>query len=107
MGAHQRILVVQLGAGEQVQACRVDEDFGAIGGDDEVVRVLRIRQVEFILEAGTAAGEDFDTQGFLPGFGSQNFGDAAGGGVGQAEFDNFTHIIHIAHCALGLKGRAV
>ncbi len=107
MGAHQGILVVELGAGEEIEACGVYEDFGTFGGDHEVVRVLGVRQVEFVLEAGTAAGEDFDAQGFLRGLGGENFGNAAGGGVGEAEFHNFTHEPYIAHCALGLKGRAV
>jgi hypothetical protein len=43
----------------------------------------------------------------LRGLGGENFGNAAGGGVGEAEFHNFTHEPYIAHCALGLKGRAV
>ncbi len=45
MRAHQRVFVIQLRAGEQVEAHRVDEYFGACRGDDQVVFVLRIGEV--------------------------------------------------------------
>jgi len=56
MGAHQRILIVKLGAGEEVEAGGVDKYRRTFGGDNQIILVAGIRQVEFILKAGAAAG---------------------------------------------------
>ncbi len=108
MRAHQGVFVVELGAGEEVEADRVDEDGGAVGGDDDIFGVLVGCQVEFVLEAGAAAGEHFDSQRLGLRVGCQDLRDLGGGGRGQAECVNgLAHGDDIAGSGLGLKGRAV
>ncbi len=85
MGAHEGVFVVEFRAGEEIQARGIDEDGGAGGLDDQIVRILLCREVEFVLKAGAAAGEDFDSQGARGGLGGEDFRDAAGGGRGEAE----------------------
>jgi hypothetical protein len=74
MGAHQRVLIIEFGAGQEVEAGGVDEDGGTFRGDDKIVIVLGGGEVEFILEAGAAAGQNFDAQGLGGRVGSQDFG---------------------------------
>ncbi len=109
MRAHQRVLIVELGAGEQVQAGRIDEYGGTIGRDHQIFVVPRPGQVEFILKAAAAAGQYLDPQCLRIRFRRQNLGDAAGSGFGKAEGSGrgqrFTHATHIARSEVGLKGR--
>ncbi len=107
MRAHEGILVIEFGTGEQVKAGGVHEDFCSGCRDDEIIRVLGVGQVEFILKAGAAAGQNLHPQRLLRRFGGENFGNASGSRFGEPEIHNFTHEVYIAHCALGLKGRAV
>ncbi len=109
MGAHQRVLIVELGAGEEVQARRIDEYRGAIGRDDEILVILGAGQVEFILKTAAAAGQHLDSQCLRIRVARQYLGNPAGGGLGEAEGggggQGFTHATHIARTEVGLKAR--
>jgi hypothetical protein len=105
MGAHESVFVVEFGTGQEVQAGGVHEDRCAACLDDKVVRILIRRQVEFVLEAGAAASQHFNAEGFGSRVRRQDFGHAGGGGSGKAELvEGLAHGQHIVCSGLGGKG---
>ncbi len=83
MGAHQRIRIIKLRACKQIEAALVDENPRPALFNHQVVRGgRRFVQIEFILEAAAAAGEDRDAKRGWGRLGPQNFGNARGGAIG-------------------------
>ena len=101
MGAHQAVLEVQLRSREEIEAHRVHQHFRAALLDDEVIRVLRLREIEFILQAGAAACQHLHPKRLRAGLAGQDFRHAVSG-IGR---DGKAHAAYIARQGLGGKGR--
>src|SRR6185437_3154662 len=85
VAAHQLVGEIELGAGEQVEAHRIDQHGGAGALDHQVIRLLRPVELEAVLEAAATAGQDGDAQRLRLPLGGDDFGDAGGGPLRHGE----------------------
>ena len=106
MAAHQTLLVVEFGAGEQIETGGIDQHPRPVLGEDQIIGRRRAIDIETVLEAAAPAGEHRDAQR-RPGrrLGGEDRGDAGAGAGGQAEAGGgFAHARNMVPHRRGLKG---